>query len=127
MLQALTSEDTFRYGEKILPWLREISKNKIIDYVRKNVHQPNSLPNDFIDEVFPSPTPSPYDHLAQSQKYRRLYDAISQLTPTSQVAIKLFLRGASYKEIAHELNISVGAAAVRVNYIKGYLKNKLSR
>ena len=108
--------DTLDPDKSIAGWLATISYHKCIDYLRKVVAKPL-----FAEEIENAYDPDAYDNRKeQEKKLKLIQDAIGKLSPKKRRVFELCkINGKSYKETAHELNISK-------HTVKEYLKDAIT-
>jgi len=100
-------------------WFKRIIVNTCIDQLRKVQLNIISMDNHTEQEGFADQQESGLDKLA----YDEIIDAIRQLTPVYRTVFNLFvIEGLSHDEIAHALQISVGASKSNLSKAKGNLR-----
>jgi RNA polymerase sigma-70 factor (ECF subfamily) len=111
---------TWRADRPILPWLRAITRHKLVDFVRRRSRR-GALPLDSFPDIFPAPAAEP-DILAPIQQF------VGELPRRQrEVLEELALAGASVADTAVKLKMSRGAVYVAFHRALGALTAKLER
>lgn len=119
-LKVFRSIDKFRYQGSLRSWIRRIITNTAIDFYRKNK---NETIVEFKDEL--------YDTLEEKlelpeDNYEKIIQEVSKLPSGARIVFNLYaLEGLTHKEIADELNISVGTSKSQLNRAKKMLREAL--
>jgi RNA polymerase sigma-70 factor (ECF subfamily) len=93
--------------ESMIAWLYTIAQRRFADEARRRRYSTGGVPLDDVLEELPAPEYTP--DLAQA-----LRGAISRLAPTQRQVISMkLLRGSSFCEIAHAIEVSEPAAKMR--------------
>lgn len=113
-------------------WLIRISTNHCYDHLRKNRPAMISIDDDNTEDrqrpfELPDERPNIDQQLAQSERNRKIQEAISKLPPDSRTAIVLrHMHDKSYEEIAEILNEPVGTIKARIHRARKRLAELLS-
>lgn len=104
-------------------WFKRIIVNTCIDHLRKVQLNIISMDNHPEQEGFADVQETGLDKIA----YDEIIDAIRQLTPVYRTVFNLFvIEGLSHDEIAHALQISVGASKSNLSKAKNNLRKIIS-
>jgi len=106
-LKALKSLNSYReQGVPMQGWLFRIAHNLAVDYLRKNAKR-RTVP---IDSIVPPGNDDPADSVSNKIEYKRVNQAMKQLTDEQRQVINLrFFGGLSSKEVGGILNKKDGA------------------
>lgn len=110
--------DNFKANAKATTWIYRIVVNTSINFNLKQKNHQKTL--EHIKEVSPIMG-------GENRGNELLLDQISRLKSADKILIGLYLEGYPYKEIATILGLSNSHVGVRINRIKGELKNRLSK
>ncbi|HIE28775.1 TPA: RNA polymerase sigma factor [Candidatus Poribacteria bacterium] len=114
-VKAFTSLNSFDLNQRFLPWLRKITTNLCISWLRKQkryCQTAESNDNATLKIVDPSPTPDVM--VERKDLHDALNDAVRQLPAKYRAVVVLcYFEGLTYKEIAATLDISVAAVEMR--------------
>ena len=115
-----------RHRDRIAGWLGAIAVNKTLDYLRSRTAEQRGYAR--LREQ-PGPyTTSPRDDPARREMYRKLRDAIEQLSDEETLVLKLYyLHGKKYREIAEITNTPINTVASRIYRAKQHLREILDR
>jgi RNA polymerase sigma factor (sigma-70 family) len=118
VLQLWRAYDGFRGQAKISTWMYRIALNTAITGFRKQKRRPllETLPDS--SALLPSYDPD-YE---QDEKRKLLYQAINQLSEIEKAIVMLHLEDHSYDEIAEIVGITRNHVGVKLNRIKGKLR-----
>ena len=125
----------FKGDSKFSTWLYRIAHNACIDEYRRRKSK-LSFASVSVDDSYddsdnplleiPDTSPTPEEHTLKNERFKMLYDAISQLSPISKSAVLLRdVNGLSYEEIAEIQNCSLGTVKSRINRARQQLKEIL--
>lgn len=107
--------------EKLYAWIYQITRNAIIDFYRQNSQHLQSF-----DESFDLAAPEEFSPVAQEEILGCLKPMIRDLPEKYGEALLLTdLQGATQKDLAEKLNISVSGAKSRVQRAREKLKETL--
>lgn len=110
--------DSLKSSEKLLPWVRQVTRNVIADHYRSNVK------NVFVSEV--PDLPSGDEGYLNGKIIECMMPMIDQLDTKYKEAIVLSeLKGIKQKEIAAQLDISFSGAKSRVQRGRKKLKEMI--
>ncbi len=109
------SFETFEGRSSEKTWVWRVATNTMLMLRRKCEHSPTI--ESIADDTKSNDEPDPFDE--SLQQLRQLIDALPEKDGT---AVRAFLDGFSYKEIADMTNSTVGAVAMRIARTKRRLK-----
>jgi RNA polymerase sigma-70 factor (ECF subfamily) len=115
-----------------LAWLREIAKNVIRNWSRRQGtvarHALGSLDDEnFGDVQIPSDSPTPETHVLLQEQLEVVRDAILELPPIHQQVVWLFyIEELSEKQIAKQLDIQRGTVKSRLHHARRQLATRLA-
>lgn len=124
LLRFFTHLHRFDAQRPVRPWLFRIVRNLALDlFRRRKVRQSESLDATFGDEEGENPRLDPADpnvdldrDLLQTQLRKRLFAALSQLTPNQrEIVVLRDYQDLSYQEIAEMLDIPLGTVMSRLH------------
>ncbi|WP_026751937.1 RNA polymerase sigma factor [Sediminibacterium sp. C3] len=116
-LQAWKAYHKFRGDSKFSTWLYRVALNTAITFFRKEKQQ------SFIDSVSEIPDKQVYsdkEHI--EEQTRAMYLAIGELSKIDKAIVMLYLEDYSYAEISDIIGITANNIAVKMNRIKGKLR-----
>jgi len=114
----------FKQQASVKTYIARISHNILATHVGKSLKTVKTTEITELNDVESKATP--FNELDQSQRQKRLAQAIRQLNLAQRQVITLALEGMSYQEIAETLAISVNLVGVRLQRAKTVLKQKLA-
>ena len=98
-------------------FVKRVTRNKCIDYIRHNREQFEDVPEDL---------PAEEDPLLENKIVEALHDAVCDLKePCHSIIRHRYLQNWSYNDIALKLGIDIGQIGVRLNRCLAFLKNLL--
>lgn len=101
--------ETWRQDEPLVPWVRAIARNKLIDSLRRGGRRINVPIEDFEDTLA---APEPEHHLSE----RDAADVLSHLNGRQREIVEaISINGASIRETAQKYDISEGAVRVALH------------
>lgn len=101
--------ETWRTDEPLVPWVRAIARNKLIDNLRRGGKRINVPIEDFTDVLA---APEPAQHLTE----RDANDVLAQLKGRQRDIVEaISINGASIRETAQKYDISEGAVRVALH------------
>ncbi|MDZ4841692.1 MAG: sigma-70 family RNA polymerase sigma factor [Hyphomicrobium aestuarii] len=101
--------ETWRTDEPLIPWVRAIARNKLIDSLRRGGRRIN-VPIDDYENVLAAPEPS--QHLSEKDAT----EVLSQLKGRQRDIVEaISLNGASIRETATKFNVTEGAVRVALH------------
>jgi RNA polymerase sigma-70 factor, ECF subfamily len=119
LLAVHLKRDTWRPGYPFLPWLRAITRHKVIDFVRRRSRR-SELPIDDFPDVFPAPQP-------EADITGPLHQALVELPRRQREVIEeLAVGGASVADTAMKLRMSRGAVYVAFHRALATISAKMS-
>lgn len=100
---------------EFITWVYAISKNTMIDHIRKSSDLNVSINDEFTQIELKAAIPSPEQNLIIKQSNSQLIKAISELPETyNQVIVLRYLDGLTYKQISKKLDLSMSNVKVRI-------------
>lgn len=109
------SHNRFQGNSKYSTWLYRICLNTCVSYVRQKKRKPSTIPITIevenISEVE-----------SKLEQIQELYKLINKLSKMEKAIIMLYLDEKSYDEIAEIMGITRGNVSVKLNRLKGKLK-----
>jgi RNA polymerase sigma-70 factor (ECF subfamily) len=108
---------------KLKPFVFRIAHNRAVSHVARQAARPRSAE---LDESLRDGSADPEAQLVESERTRRLVEAVRGLTLPYRQVITLLLEDLSYEEIAEALGLTVNNVGVRINRAKAQLKAMLS-
>lgn len=127
--RAWRSINTFRAGERVLPWLYQVARNTQIESHRRKQHQRFSLEEarEEIGFEVTSPGRSPVQAAESEQAQDRVQRALMKLPEEYREAVVLrFVEDLPYDEIARIQGVAPGTAKSRVFRAKEQLAELLA-
>jgi len=126
-LKAWQRLSTMQHAESFLPWLREVTRNRAIDHVRRRGRR-ELLPGDddarMADAAHGGPGPDAW--LQSGQQSRLLARALDAVPDESREVLLLFYReGRSSRHVAALLGLSDGAVRKRLQRAREVLQSEL--
>lgn len=116
-LQAWKAYHKFRGDAKFSTWLYRVALNTAITFFRKEKRQ------SFIDSVSEIPDKQVSSEKDQiEEQTRAMYLAIGELSKIDKAIVMLYLEDYSYAEISEIIGITANNIAVKMNRIKGKLR-----
>ncbi len=116
-LQAWKAFHKFRGDAKFSTWLYRVALNTAITFFRKEKRQ------SFIDSVSEIPDKQVSSEKDQiEEQTRAMYLAIGELSKIDKAIVMLYLEDYSYAEISDIIGITANNIAVKMNRIKGRLR-----
>jgi len=101
--------ETWRTSEPLIPWVRAIARNKLIDSLRRQGKRINVPIEDYEDII---PAPEPAQHLTE----RDATDVLAKLGGRQrEIVEQISIQGASIRETAQKFDISEGAVRVALH------------
>ncbi len=115
-IQVFKSLPSFRAEAKLATWIDRITVRVAYRYIGKRMRQPKlvDVAEDMQPDVRTTGT-QPHQQVASREAIRRLYDALSQLTPAARIAFALHeIDGRSVAEVAETVGASKSACKLRI-------------
>jgi RNA polymerase sigma-70 factor (ECF subfamily) len=120
LVRAYTRQETLTEPSKLRPWLYQITRNAIIDYYRSQKPS-EAVPDDLIHE-----DTGEEDNRAQRELARCLVPLLDELPDPYRQALRLAeFEGATQREIASRLGLSLSGAKSRVQRARKMLRGVL--
>ena len=125
-LKVLSSEDKYEDDTNLKAWMLTIMRNTFINEYRKR-KRTKEVMSDNVDSYFQST-----HTLQSSQKADMNYHVkeinrhINSIDDEQRIPFEMFLDGYKYKEIADEMNISLGTVKSRIFFTRKKLQNNLA-
>jgi RNA polymerase sigma-70 factor (ECF subfamily) len=115
LLRALERQSQLRDGEKLAPWLYQMTRNAIVDHHRGRPPM-DELPPDLV-----APEPEPH---VLSQLAGCMTGLVAQLPETYRTAFQMSeVEGVTQQEVARRLGISLSGAKSRVQRARAKLQD----
>lgn len=100
-------------------FIKRVTRNKCIDYIRKNKEQFDEVLEDIQDYK---------DYMIDNQVVEALHLAVENLQePCNTIVRTRFLDGISYKELAVKINVDIGQIGVRISRCLKILRTYLEK
>ena len=133
LLRAFRSWDRFEQGSNCRAWLLKILRNQCINEYRSQSYRPLPLNVDDVDDnyIYYKATPGKDQMTPEQQFFAKVLDddittAVDGLRDEFKcVVVLFFLKGYSYREIAHETNLPLGTVRSRLYRGRQLLQFKL--
>jgi RNA polymerase sigma-70 factor (ECF subfamily) len=120
-LQAWKAYGNFRGDAKFSTWLYRVSLNTAITFYRKDKRKPDIINTDLL----PESTESSDDPIEEQVK--AMYAAIGELSKIDKAIVMLYLEDYPYTDIGEMMGITANNVAVKMNRIKGKLKEQSNK
>ena len=126
-LKAWQQLDRLKNSTSFLPWLRQITRNLARDYLRANRNRPLSGEGaDMAIQMAADPSPTPSEHLLQTEQEAVAADIISSLPEESRETLLLYYReGQSSQHVAALLGLSDAAVRKRLSRARGSVREEM--
>ncbi len=117
---------SFEGRSSFYTWLRQISVNKAIDFARSRKKREVSLDESLTPASKRGSDVSPHGRLQSKELDNALSEALAGISEKHRKVFCLFtFDGLAYKDIASELDISIGTVMSRLYYARKKLQAKL--
>ncbi len=124
-LKALTNRDKFAANTNLKAWTFTIMKNTFINNYRQNVRN-NTIVDKTDDLYFLNlPKESSIGQPDADYSVKEIQRVISKVTPEQRRPFEMYNQGYKYKEIAEELNLSIGTVKSRIFFTRKKLMEAL--
>jgi len=124
-IQVFKSLKSFRGEARLSTWIDRIAARVAYRYIARK--KPATFTTELADE-FEGPAVMPSRHAVAREGVRRLYAAMSELTPNARIAFSLHeIDGRSIKQVAAALDTSVTATKLRIWRARRALHRKAAR
>jgi len=118
-----TKGDTIRDKSKTKSWLFRTLKNDFLSQARRS----QKFQHIALEDAGPELPDEQSEDQSRSFDSQLAVDALQKVDETYRIALSLFyMKGLSYKEIAHTLEIPIGTVMSRLSRGKAQLKSALS-
>ena len=118
-----TKGDTIRDKSKTKSWLFRTLKNDFLSQARRS----KKFQHIALEDAGPELPDEQSEDQSRSFDSQLAVDALQKVDETYRIALSLFyMKGLSYKEIAHTLEIPIGTVMSRLSRGKAQLKSALS-
>ena len=124
-LQVWTRLDELRKPESFLPWLRETTRNRARDFLRRRKVRPGDVPNDDPDAALAilASADRAHDELHHDEQARALDTAFDELPPEAREVLTLYYReGESTEQVAALLGLRPATVRQRLSRARKALK-----
>ena len=123
-LKVLSSEDKYEDNTNLKAWMMTIMRNTFINEYRKR-KRTNELVNDNLDfqrthTLQSSQKADMHYHVKEINKH------INNIDDEQRIPFEMYLDGYKYKEIADEMEISLGTVKSRIFFTRKKLQNNLA-
>ena len=124
-LKALTYREKFVHQTNLKAWLFTIMKNIFINNYRRNVKAKTMI--DTTDNLYYLNNKSGNDAVSPDSSYaeKEIMKGIAKLEDEQRIPFEMHTHGYKYKEIAEELEISIGTVKSRIFFGRKKLMEKL--
>ena len=124
-LKALTNRDKFTDNTNLKAWTFTIMKNTFINNYRQNVRN-NTIVDKTDDLYFLNLSKESSIGLPDSDySVKEIQKVIGHITPEQRKPFEMYNQGYKYKEIADELNLSIGTVKSRIFFTRKKLMEAL--
>ncbi len=125
-LKALTNRDKFTDDTNLKAWAFTIMKNTFINNYRQSVRN-NTMLDKTDDLYFINVSNESHIGLPDSaMSVKEIQKEIRSIDPDQRKAFELYNSGFKYKEIADQLNLSIGTVKSRIFFTRKKLMEKIS-
>lgn len=124
-LKALTFKDKFVESTNLKAWLFTIMKNIFINNYRRNVRARTII--DTTDNLFHLNNSGSQAPITPDSRYseKEILSEIEKLADDQRIPFEMHTKGFKYKEIAEELEISIGTVKSRIFFTRKKLMGSL--
>ncbi|MGQ8871954.1 RNA polymerase sigma factor [Paenibacillus sp. TSA_86.1] len=130
-IKIIKNKPLFEDEVKLKAWLKVVTRNTAINYLRKNKNNRNQLDTDsvFIDIETMNQTAVSVESMVETQMMQESIERyLSQLKPEYRVLVELrWKEGFSYREIAELLNTTEDIVKQRLFRARSSIKKKLHK
>lgn len=133
MYRAYRNLSSFRKGTHFKAWMHRILRNTFINRLRRKDKEPALIPPEVIDEPARTARAPELEGLPDFSDFadrhldERVKQAVDSLREPYKSPMLLFaLKGLSYNEIAHTMNIPVGTVMSRLHRARRHLREQLA-
>jgi len=124
-LKALANRDKFADDTNLKAWTYTIMKNTFINNYRRNV-KANTIVDNTEDLFFLNiPRKSEFASPDSQLSLQEIKKGISKLEPDQRAPFEMHTEGFKYKEIADQLNLSIGTVKSRIFFTRKKLMESL--
>ncbi|CAM4267718.1 sigma-70 family RNA polymerase sigma factor [Paenibacillus sp. FSL H7-0942] len=130
-IKIIKNKPIFEDEVKLKAWLKVVTRNTAINYLRKNKNNRNQLDTDsvFIDMETMNQTAASVESMVETQMMEESIEYyLRQLKPEYRVLVELrWKKGLSYREMAELLDTSEDIVKQRLFRARGSIKKKLHK
>ncbi|XOJ01393.1 RNA polymerase sigma factor [Paenibacillus polymyxa] len=130
-IKIIKNKPIFEDEVKLKAWLKVVTRNTAINYLRKNKNNRNQLDTDsvFIDMETMNQTAASVESMVETQMMEESIEYyLAQLKPEYRVLVELrWKKGLSYREMAELLDTSEDIVKQRLFRARGSIKKKLHK
>ncbi|WP_336758517.1 RNA polymerase sigma factor [Paenibacillus sp. USHLN196] len=130
-IKIIKNKPLFEDEVKLKAWLKVVTRNTAINYLRKNKNNRNQLDTDsvFIDMETMNQTAASVESMVETQMMEESIEYyLGQLKPEYRVLVELrWKKGLSYREMAELLDTSEDIVKQRLFRARGSIKKKLHK
>ncbi|OMF01507.1 hypothetical protein BK124_02230 [Paenibacillus amylolyticus] len=130
-IKIIKNKPIFEDEVKLKAWLKVVTRNTAINYLRKNKNNRNQLDTDsvFIDMETINQTAASVESMVETQMMEESIEYyLRQLKPEYRVLVELrWKKGLSYREMAELLDTSEDIVKQRLFRARGSIKKKLHK
>lgn len=130
-IKIIKNKPIFEDEVKLKAWLKVVTRNTAINYLRKNKNNRNQLDTDsvFIDMETMNQTAASVENMVETQMMEESIEYyLRQLKPEYRVLVELrWKKGLSYREMAELLDTSEDIVKQRLFRARGSIKKKLHK
>ncbi|NMI05333.1 sigma-70 family RNA polymerase sigma factor [Paenibacillus sp. SZ31] len=130
-IKIIKNKPIFEDEVKLKAWLKVVTRNTAINYLRKNKNNRNQVDTDsvFIDMETMNQTAASVESMVETQMMQEsIENYLEQLKPEYRVLVELrWKEGLSYREMAELLDTSEDIVKQRLFRARGSIKKKLHK
>lgn len=124
-LKALTNRDKFADNTNLKAWTYTIMKNTFINNYRRNV-KANTIIDKTKDHYYiNSPQSATISSPEMEMNLKEINKGIAELDYSQRLPFEMHTQGYKYKEIAEQLDLSIGTVKSRIFFTRKKLMEKL--
>lgn len=123
-LKVLNNLESFNSDNSILPWIKRIAVNHLIDEYRKEKRERENV--SFFEEIAISSAPKTMHEREAEMESEYLLEMIKELAPTTEKVFNLYaIDGFKHKEIGKLLDMSENTSKWHLSQARKQLQQKL--